>query len=616
VKAFGFWRRILAPAALAFAVSNFTMPANATPAHNIILFIPDGLRSGIVTTESAPTFARLRDQGVNFVNSHSLFPTFTTANASAFATGHTLGDTGDFSNTIATGFPVTAAGGSVTPFLESDPVLAEVNGHFSGNYLDEESILAGARAKGYLTAAIGKLGPVAIQDLTAMGGSATLIVDDTTGQAGAVAIAADWSAALDAAGIPKQAPPRGANSDAGDSKRPGTLVANVEQQRYFVDVATRVVLPRAAAEHRPFVMVFWSRDPDGSQHNQGDSLDKLTPGINGPTSLAAIRNADNNLAAILAKLRELGLDATTDVIVAADHGFSTISKASSTSGAAKQTYSDVVAGELPPGFLAIDLAAAVRRADPSITLSDPDAGNAPVDWSAGQHPSKGNALIGTSATAPQVIVAANGGSDLIYLPSPAAKKLAPRLVRELLSQDYVSGLFVDRRLGSLPGTLPLSAIGLEGEALTPRPSIIVNFRSFATGCSQPLLCAAEVADTKLQQGQGMHGSFSRADTWNFMAAVGPDFKAAYVDHMPASNADIGMTLAHILGLDIVPKGKLVGRVLEEGFVNGKAAAVTRRTIRSQRSPNGLRTILTTQSVGSTTYFDAAGFKGRTLGLKP
>jgi hypothetical protein len=27
----------------------------------------------------------------------------------------------------------------------------------------------------------------------------------------------------------------------------------------------------------------------------------------------------------------------------------------------------------------------------------------------------------------------------------------------------------------------------------------------------------------------MHGGFSRADTWNFMAAVGPDFKAAYVD---------------------------------------------------------------------------------------
>jgi predicted AlkP superfamily pyrophosphatase or phosphodiesterase len=58
------------------------------------------LRAAIIDPQTAPTLARLRDEGVNFVNSHSLFPTFTTANASAFATGHGLGDTGDFSNTI------------------------------------------------------------------------------------------------------------------------------------------------------------------------------------------------------------------------------------------------------------------------------------------------------------------------------------------------------------------------------------------------------------------------------------------------------------------------------------------------------------------------------------
>ena len=44
--------------------------------------------------------AEVRDKGVNFKNPHSLFPTFTMANASAMATGHYLGDTGDFSNTI------------------------------------------------------------------------------------------------------------------------------------------------------------------------------------------------------------------------------------------------------------------------------------------------------------------------------------------------------------------------------------------------------------------------------------------------------------------------------------------------------------------------------------
>ena len=68
------------------------------------------------------------------------------------------------------------------------------------------------------------------------------------------------------------------------------------QQAYFADVATKVVLPMFKARGKPFVLVFWSRDPDGSQHNNGDSLNTVTPGINGPTSMAGIKNADDNLA--------------------------------------------------------------------------------------------------------------------------------------------------------------------------------------------------------------------------------------------------------------------------------------------------------------------------------
>ena len=83
--------------------------AQNTP-HNLILFVPDGLRGRMVSAQNAPTMAEIRDKGVNFKNSHSLFPTFTTANASAMATGHHLGDTGDFSNTIYSGFPVPGAG--------------------------------------------------------------------------------------------------------------------------------------------------------------------------------------------------------------------------------------------------------------------------------------------------------------------------------------------------------------------------------------------------------------------------------------------------------------------------------------------------------------------------
>jgi hypothetical protein len=53
---------------------------------------------------------------VSLRNSHALFPTFTMANASGMATGHMLGDTGTFSNTIYTDFEVPGAGNSLTPF--------------------------------------------------------------------------------------------------------------------------------------------------------------------------------------------------------------------------------------------------------------------------------------------------------------------------------------------------------------------------------------------------------------------------------------------------------------------------------------------------------------------
>ncbi|HEV2546813.1 MAG TPA: alkaline phosphatase family protein [Stellaceae bacterium] len=378
------------------------------------------------------------------------------------------------------------------------------------------------------------------------------------------------------------------------------------QQNYFAEVATKVVLPLFKARARPFVLVFWSRDPDGTQHNQGDSRNALVPGINGPTSLAAIRNADDDLARLEKALAELGLAGTTDIFVSADHGFSTIAKDSKTSPSRRATYSDVPAGLLPPGFLAIDLAAAL-----ALPLHDPDAGNAPVERD--RHPTRANGLIGRDPTHPDVVVAANGGSDLVYIVN-RDHELTAKVIDALMAQDYVSGLFVDDSLGRFPGTLPLSAANLRGSALTPMPTIAVNFRSFATGCEQPVLCTAEIADTVLQQGQGMHGSFSRADTMNFMAAIGPDFKKGFVDAAPASNADVGKTLARIMGLKIKDHGKLIGRVLSEAMPGGKMPRPVTATARSDPSAAGLATVLNEQRIGKTRYFDAAGFPERTVGL--
>jgi len=595
---------VAAVAALSLGAAQNTIYAQ-TP-HNLILFVPDGLRALSVTPQTAPAMAAVRDKGVNFANPHSLFPTFTMANASGMSTGHFLGDTGVFSNTIYVGFPTPHAANSVTPFIENDAVLGDIDEHFSGNFVDEDAVLFAARHQGISTAAIGKVGPAMMFDHLDRKGEVTIIVDDATGSPAGVPLSQEMQTAMTKAGLPLKAPTRGANGAAGDAKKPGTLLANVEQQKYFADVAAKVVLPMLKARNKPFVLVFWSRDPDGTQHNQGDSLLKVTPGINGPTSLAAIKNADDNLAELRQALDDLGLAATTDIIVSADHGFSTISKESNTSPAAKASYADVPAGLLPPGFVAIDLAKAL-----DLPLADPNDGNKPV--AANTHPKAGNGLIGHDPSKPDVVVASNGNSDLIYVPGKD-RALTAKVVSALLAQDYISGIFVDDELGSFPGALPMSAINLKGMSRTPRPSVVINFRSYATGCDKAVMCAVNVADTGLQQGQGMHGSFNRADTMNFMAAVGPDFKSGFVDDSPVSNADIGKTMAQVLGVKIPFHGSLMGRVIDEALPSGGNPTVEQFVEHAKPGDNGLATILVGQRVGATRYFDAAGFPGRTVGM--
>src|SRR5712672_4817806 len=478
---------VLLSASLITLSASAASAQNATP-RNLILFIPDGLRGKIVSAQTAPAMAEVRDKGVHFKNSHSLFPTFTMANGSAMATGHYLGDTGTFSNTIYTAYPVAHAIDTVTPFLEVDPVLLDVDEHFGGDYLNEETILKMARAKGFSTAAIGKLGPTFLfdhTDKTGADGLHSIVIDDATGGKNGVPLSQEMQAALTKAGLPLVTTPRGENGKAGDAKTPGTTTANVAQQAYMADIAAKVVLPMFKARNKPFVLVFWSRDPDGSQHNTGDSLNAITPGINGPTSLAGIKNADDNLAQLRKALDELGLAASTNIIIASDHGFSTISKESKTSPAAKVSYEDTPKDFLPMGFLAIDLAKAL-----SLPLFDPNNKNAPV--AENTHPKAGNGVLGQDPVKPDLVVATNGGSDLIYLPNKD-KKLAERTVKTLLEQDYVSGLFVDDNLGRFPGTLPMSQLGLKGKAVTPHPAIVVNFRSFAPGCDDPVNCHFAVA---------------------------------------------------------------------------------------------------------------------------
>jgi arylsulfatase A-like enzyme len=579
--------------------------------HNVILFVADGLRSQIVTPETAPALAALRAEGVDFQNSHALFPTVTTANASAMATGHYLGDSGDFGNYLYTGprnAPETTNG--VTPSLEDDADLNFVSQAFGGNYLNEDSLLAQARAQGFQTASIGKKGPTSVHDLTARDGS-SIVIDDASGgpKPDTLPYVPAIAAAIKAAGLPALPPDRGLNTDPGAYNMAGVRVANVEQQDWFTKVVTNVLLPRFKKDGRPFVMVFWSRDPDGTQHNQGDSLNQLTPGINGPTTLAAIRNASNDLQRLRDALKAQGLDKTTDIVVTADHGFATISKQSRTSASAKLKYRDTVPGFLPTGFLAADLSLWLK-----VPVWQPNGLG--VDLNDGFHPEKGGALIGPDPAHPEIVVAVNGGSDLLYFPGADAKAMAAKVANFLMSQDYTAAVFVNDAFGAVPGTLPMSAVNLIGSAKTPQPSMVVSFRSESSGCARPETCEVLVNDSELQQGQGGHGSFSRGETHNFMAAVGPDFKSGFVDPAPVSNADLAWTIAKAAGIKFHAKGKLVGRPIEEALKGGQVPAFQAKTLHSAKGPGGFETVLNYQQLGEQTYFDAAGMPGRAFGVKP
>jgi len=631
-----------------------------SPARNVILFVADGLRQGSVNHEDAPAMSFVREHGVFFANSHSLYPTLTTPNASAIATGHYLGDTGDFGNTIYTGYPMSISGETAVPFVENDRVLGSLDEHFGANYLHEETLVSYAAQHGYQTAAIGKLGPVLIQDVAAANPSnghftvpMTVVIDDSTGKSGGLPLEPRIAEALREAGLPTVCPDRsnGAppqsekdNGFPGNNSNAGTRAANTVQQQYFVEAMTKAVLPLFRKDDKPFLVVFWSRDPDGTQHNEGDSLNLLSPGINGPTSKAAVRNADAALQQLVNFIADTpGLNENTDIFITSDHGFSTISKhetdvtgnAFTQSYAAAQTYrnangrQEVNTGFLPPGFLAIDLAHYLNLPlfDPDTTITvdgserykpiDPTIGRATAEKS--QRPIGGSGLIGgtgavSTPSDAKLIVAVNGGSDLIYL-NDRTPALVQDLVDFLANQDYVSGLFVDPSLGQFKGALSLADLNLAGSSVLPTPAIIVNFRSFSQNPADPLQSAVTICDTGLQEGQGMHGSFSRADTLNNMAAIGPDFKKTYVDVDPVSNADIAVTLADILNLELPKNGHLTGRRVDEALVKGRSDTPVERGVKESESNSaGLKTCLYYQKVGTTWYFDSAGFPGRTVEL--
>jgi hypothetical protein len=193
-------------------------------------------------------------------------------------------------------------------------------------------------------------------------------------------------------------------------------------------------------------------------------------------------------------------------------------------------------------------------------------------------------------------------------------ELVRQTIATLAQLDYVGGIFVDDAYcptaKDCPGALPLTAVGLVGKSKVPRPAIVVTFKVFY-GTPGDLQSAKQVSDTSLQEGQGMHGGFGREQTLNNMAAMGPDFKAGFVDDAPMGNIDIVPTLAHILGIEMPSVGTIKGRVVTEALAGGAAAKVeAAKTLVSAPVANGVSTVLEYQELDGVKYYDRACLAGK------
>lgn len=397
----------------------------------------------------------------------------------------------------------------------------------------------------------------------------------------------------------------------------------------------RDVLPRLKAEGRPFVLVyelagvtqdFVQQDPATS----ASAMKASAPGTNTPDDKVAplmltTLAADDAVAAIERALQTLGLFETTNIIVAARHGSTSVWKDSYTSVSADLDRQGRPSRNLPPGFLSIDLTAALSTQDAAVSLFDPDNGTRLVDWQKGEYPAQGNAIIAVHPSDPQVLVLARGSYDLLFLPErfsrSQASRLARQLVDELTMQDYVSGLFVnEERVGRVKGALSLKHLAFSRNTFAPMPDMVVSFVSLSSNCDRPTVCTLTIADTPLRSGQPLPGRFSRAGTWNFMAARGPSFRQRLISRTPASSVDIARTIAELWRVawrdSDVP---INARVLTETLSGSSGKATPRvrsRVIASKPTARGDVTEIHLQIVGSTTYFDAAGFAGWAVGVPP
>jgi arylsulfatase A-like enzyme len=323
------------------------------------------------------------------------------------------------------------------------------------------------------------------------------------------------------------------------------------------------------------------RDPDTTEHTYGPGTANV---------LDALRGNDQRLGRLRSKLRELGWDTSTDIIIVSDHAHSTVAGSSTLFPLRSIKNGEV--GEIDPNGYSVSglvrLADLMQRAGFTGVYDGIGCSYLPISMGIkadgtpvyptqidqdgklcgkeGQNYNSGPLKVPANLPPKAIVIAVNGGSDYIYVPDHDADPVR-RAVAFLQSRGEVGSIFVDSRYGDIPGTIPLSLIRQENTA-GRNPDIIVGF-DWDDGAVVSGMKGTEYSGILLNNPyRGMHGDFTPIDVHNTLIAVGPDFRENMRDLLPTGNVDVAPTIASILGLKL-PQAD--GRPLLEALRNGPSA---------------------------------------------
>jgi arylsulfatase A-like enzyme len=375
--------------------------------------------------------------------------------------------------------------------------------------------------------------------------------------------------------------------------------------QYMADVYIDYILPKKS----PRLSMLWIRDPDTSQHVYG---------VGSPNARDALRSTDAMLGQLRARLKQLGEEATTDIIVVSDHGHSNV--AGSSKLFPLRAIEDGAIGAVDPGGYSVSglvrLADLMHRA--GFTVFDgigctylPVALGIKADGTPvypvetdldgklcgkeGQKYNIGPYKVPASLPPSALVIAVNGGSDYLYAPDRDAATVR-KAVEFLQTRSEIGAIFVDSRYGEIAGTLPLNLIRVENTA-GRNPDIIVSY-DYDPSAVIGGVKGTEYSGSLLNNSyRGMHGSFSPLDVHNTLIAYGPDFREGLKDPLPTGNVDVAPTVAGILGLRL-PRAD--GRPLLEALRNGPGAGdyrVVSHTLRPNSVATGISVKLPTDPSG-------------------